>query len=390
MARADEVKTKLRGRSTHGKTPVYLRRAPFLISYWQDNQLIFENYLTRKKVAASPVVSEVLGFFGEWKSIETIVERWPEYSAESLLNTVSRMVRETLLEGARRKNVPEDGRVTALRKWRAWNPAASFFHFSTKDIYADEVTPEEIAFVEQLAKEHPVAAPLKKYPGAQTIALPVAKTDGEFARVLRERRTWREFSQQPVTQESLGKLLDLSFGIQGWEDVPTIGRLAQKTSPSGGALHPSEAYVMARRVEGVAPGIYHYDAGGHRLQRIRAGMTAAEIQRYLAGQWWFRDAAFVVFVTAVFARNQWKYDYARAYRAILIEAGHLCQTFCLTATWLGLAPFCTIALADTKIEKSLGIDGISESVIYAMGAGQRVVGGKAGDMGEGRRRRSKN
>ena len=91
----------------------------------------------------------------------------------------------------------------------------------------------------------------------------------------------------------------------------------------------------------------------------------------LAGQWWFRDAAFVVFLTAIFHRTQWKYDYPRAYRAVLAEAGHLCQTFCLTATWLGLAPFCTMALADTRIEKTLRVDGISESVLYAMGAGTK-------------------
>jgi hypothetical protein len=30
-----------------------------------------------------------------------------------------------------------------------------------------------------------------------------------------------------------------------------------------------------------------------------------------------------------------------------------------------------MALADTRIEKLLGVDGISESVIYAMGAGVR-------------------
>ena len=79
----------------------------------------------------------------------------------------------------------------------------------------------------------------------------------------------------------------------------------------------------------------------------------------------------MVFMTAVFARTRWKYDYARAYRAVLIEAGHLCQTFCLTATRLGVAPFCTMAFADSKIENALGIDGISESVIYVAGAGWR-------------------
>jgi SagB-type dehydrogenase family enzyme len=365
------AKGKLRPKSRSPKRTVYLRRSPFLIAYWSDKNLVFENYLTRKKITASPELAAVLHFFSEWKTIEEVFRHFAGYSAPSLLKAVSHLLRETLLEVSGAKNPPDDEKQKALRKWKAWNPAASFFHLSTKDTYADEVTPEEIAYVEQLAKSHPVPKPLKGYPGARVIRLKRGRFSGEFPRVLRERRTWREFSSKRISREDLSALLDLSFGIQGWEDVPTIGRLAQKTSPSGGALHPCEAYVLARRVEGVTPGIYHYDAGGHRLQLLRSGMTSAEIQRYLAGQWWFREAAFVVLLTAVFGRTQWKYDYARAYRAVLMEAGHLCQTFCLTATWLGLAPFCTIAVADTKIEKGLDVDGVSESILYAMGAGHR-------------------
>jgi SagB-type dehydrogenase family enzyme len=353
------------------KNAIYLRRAPFLVSYWWNGELIFENYLTRKKVTASPETAAFLHFFSDWTRLEEVLRHWPEYSSRSLLRAVSRLVRETLLEASGQKKPLEDEKQRALRRWRAWNPAAGFYHLSTKDIYAEEITPEEIAYVEQLAKTQPVPQPLKRHPGASLVKLPKTTLSGEFPGVLLSRRTWREFSKQEVSHEALSTLLHLSFGIQAWEQVPNIGRLAQKTSPSGGALHPSEAYVVVRKVEGVARGIYHYDAGGHRLQLLRRGATAAEVQRYLAGQWWFRDAAFLVLLTAVFGRTQWKYDYARAYRAILIEAGHLCQTFCLTATWLGLAPFCTIALADTKIENGLGLNGISESVIYAMGAGNK-------------------
>jgi SagB-type dehydrogenase family enzyme len=79
-------------------------------------------------------------------------------------------------------------------------------------------------------------------------------------------------------------------------------------------------------------------------------------------------------MTAVFERTEWKYPVARAYRAVLIEAGHFAQTFCLTATALGLAPFCTMALADSLIERDLGVDGVSESVIYACGVGSRPPG----------------
>jgi nitroreductase len=77
---------------------------------------------------------------------------------------------------------------------------------------------------------------------------------------------------------------------------------------------------------------------------------------------------------AVFARAQWRYHYARAYRSVFLEAGHFCQTFCLVATRLGLAPFCTAAFADSRLEQDLGIDGVTESAIYSCGVGTRPPG----------------
>jgi len=74
-------------------------------------------------------------------------------------------------------------------------------------------------------------------------------------------------------------------------------------------------------------------------------------------------------MTGVFARTMWKYRNPRAYRVVLLDAGHLGQTFCLTATRLGLAAFGTAALRDSLIEKDLGIDGVSESVLYVLGVG---------------------
>jgi SagB-type dehydrogenase family enzyme len=153
--------------------------------------------------------------------------------------------------------------------------------------------------------------------------------------------------------------------------MPGFQAVPLKTSPSAGALHPIEAYVLALRVKNLPRGIYHYAADTHRLELLRTGATGNQLCTYLAGQSWFRAAGFVVFMTAVFARTQWKYDTPRSYRVVLVEAGHLCQTFCILATWLGLAPFCTLALADSVVENALGVDGVSESVVYAAGAGTR-------------------
>ena len=356
------------------RTAKYYRRSPFLVLYWKGNHLLYQNYLTGKVAAASAEAVAFLDFCHNWKSIEAIFNRWPEYTSKSLRTSVDVLTRQTLLESSNQKSplVASPG-DRALRQWGKWNPSAAFFHLSTKDAYADKVTGKEIEYISELIESRSLPRPGKGYPGAPVVELPEIARESEFTRVLLQRRTCRKFSSKPVKREVFATLMGLSFAVQAWLSVAGAGKLAQKTSPSGGALHPLETYVMLRRVAGVKPGIYHYDAIGRKLQRIQSGVSAANIQSYLAGQWWFQDAAFVVFLTAIFGRTQWKYDYARAYRAILIEAGHLCQTFCLTATWLGLAPFCTIAMKDTAIERALKIDGISESVIYAMGAGVKPL-----------------
>jgi len=270
----------------------------------------------------------------------------------------------------RRRGEKFDGEEK-LRAWSEWNPAASFFHLSTKDVDFEADAAKEFQGVVRLAQSKPMPRPVKRYANARAVGLPKLTVDGEFAQVLLARRTWRRFSKGAVRLAVLGNLLGLTWGVQRWVGIPKLGSVAVKTSPSGGALHPIEAYVLARNVEGLDSGLYHYNGVDHRLELLRPGATSRQITRWLANQWWYGGASFVVFMTAVFARTQWKYDYARAYRAVLMEAGHLCQTFCLTATWLGLAPFCTLAFADSEIERALGVDGVSESVLYVAGAGMR-------------------
>ena len=132
--------------------------------------------------------------------------------------------------------------------------------------------------------------------------------------------------------------------------------------------------MFALNVDGLKRGLYHYRADSNVLELIRTGGRRADVERYLPTQWWYRHAAVLVFFTAVFARSLWRYNYARAYRALLVEAGHMCQTFCLTATALELAPFSVMALADSAIERDLGLDGKTEAVLYCAGVGRRPPG----------------
>jgi SagB-type dehydrogenase family enzyme len=138
----------------------------------------------------------------------------------------------------------------------------------------------------------------------------------------------------------------------------------------------SKAYVLVVNVKGVPPGLYHFSPRTARLHLIRRGATSQQLVDYVSGQDYYAGASALVLMTAVLPRVQWRYQHARSYRSLLLDAGHICQTFCLVATWLGLAPFCTQALADSRIERDLGVDGVSEILLYSAGVGTRPADGQ--------------
>ncbi len=257
-----------------------------------------------------------------------------------------------------------------MEQWAEWNPAAGFLHFSTKDQPFEAGEAHAIEFLSRRLASRPIPPATKSYPRRRSVALPKAALGDPLSRVLLDRRTWRRFGHQPLSVEALSTLMWLTFGSQKLMDLGAAGRAMLRTSPSAGARHPLEAYVVVRNVAGVAPGLYHYAPVDHRLVRLKRG-GGSTIERHLPGQAWYGKASILVLITAVFERTAWKYPSPRAYRDVLLEAGHFCQTFCLIATGLGLAPFCTAALADSLIERDLGIDGVAESVIYACGTGTR-------------------
>jgi SagB-type dehydrogenase family enzyme len=260
---------------------------------------------------------------------------------------------------------------------KGWQPLAAAFHFGTRDIRWRRGAALDMFEAAQThrAVTDPPPPPFKAVVGAGT-PLPAGPYRGEFARVLLARRTWRGFGSAPLIREQLGPLLDLTFGAQMAGAPRSGGEVIFKTSPSGGARHPIEAYVLVLRVTGVTPGFYHYAPKTGRLHLVRKGASSAQAVDFLAGQTWFEGAAAIVFMSALLPRLWWRYDHARVYRAALLEAGHVCQTFCLTATWLGLAPFCTMALEDSRIERALKIDGVTEVLLYAAGVGSRPADGR--------------
>ena len=345
---------------------IQLRRARSLFAYWRDGRLFFHNFARRLTVSGRRITCEVLDFFGEWRTSQEAITHFADYTRRSVRSALSQLVKQGLLLPKDSPEVTPDSRIA--KEWSTWLPEGSF-HFSTKDaVYVrDNWSFERLKSV---LPKTPQPKFFKTVKGARKILLP-ARTfpDCEFVRVLMARKTHRRFSNQELTLETVSQLLSLVWGVTGYLHSPIFGNLPQKTSPSGGARHPGEVYLMALRVKGLRAGLYHYHPAHHHLEMISANATRDKAWLYCARQDYVRNAAALFTMTAVFRRTMWKYHHARAYRVVLLDAGHLCQTFCLVATWLGLAPFCTAALKDTLIEEDLGIDGVRESVLYVAGVG---------------------
>lgn len=299
----------------------------------------------------------------DWQTSAALHAAHPEMGSEP-------EVAELLEQCASLGLVERDGDRQGRWLWADWMPEAAFFHFGTRDAeYPTDLLEHELPLVTK-ALTYPQPPPSKTVDGPRC-SLPPARPLGDLERALKDRRTWRQIDPMPMALSDLATLLNLTWGVHRRGRVAGQGDVVFKTSPSGGARHPIEAYVLAFGVDGLDSGTYHYDAGRHDLARVGSPVSRDTLVAVLGNQFYFANCAAAIVMTACFERTMWRYPFTRAYRTVLIEAGHLGQTFALVATALSLAPFQTIAFKDTEIERLIGVDGHDESAIYVVGVGHR-------------------
>ncbi|MDC6179764.1 hypothetical protein C2I33_14385 [Ralstonia solanacearum] len=192
---------------------------------------------------------------------------------------------------------------------------------------------------------------------------------------LERRQTCRAFDREARSLEEVATALWATFGtVHGdiRKDLEAQGLMPvgyRRTSPSGGSLHPSEAYLVAMRITGLAPGIYHYRSHKHELSVVRRGFDPEQLGPLLCAQNFANDLAYGVFVTSRFDKMWWKYPHSRAYRVALLDIGCLTQTFQLVCTAQGIQSWPTGYFIDHEINQLLDLDTDVESVMFFLGAG---------------------
>ena len=243
---------------------------------------------------------------------------------------------------------------------------------------------DDVSFESDQGKKMPFP-PLCKSAKGEVIELPADFDDilihDAYSELLDIRRSERVYdAKAPVTQNQLAFILWSTQGIQ-----KVVGRKYRTLRPvaSAGARHSFETYFIARRVEGLAPGIYHYLPMEHVGEKRVAvefwgdfPHPAEHLTKMLADQRWTKAAPVALFLSCVVYRAEWRYS-TFAHRAALIDLGHVGQNLMLSASALGLGSCCIAAYDQALCDQTLGLDGQEEYTVYAFTAGnhrQRKTG----------------
>jgi putative peptide maturation dehydrogenase len=270
------------------------------------------------------------------------------------------------------------------RKFREaeWRPAAAVMHFASRWRGVDTEAIQQ-RFVEELEGElldrlGPAPPPVRERADAGTRLRLEKPAQSPLDALLDGRVTCRNFAaDRAMSRADFAAVLYRAYGARIVDDYAPGVQILKKGVPSAGGLHPTEAYLLVRHVEGIAPGLYHYHPIDHALEPIRTlapDEASLLARRFVGAQAYLVGAhAFVVPVSR-FRRNFWKYrNHAKAYRALILDIGHLSQTMYLAATELGLAAFITAAVNEVDIEEAFGLDPLEEGPLAVTGFGIRAA-----------------
>jgi SagB-type dehydrogenase family enzyme len=225
----------------------------------------------------------------------------------------------------------------------------------------------------------PLPAVRPPWPG-KALNLDSAATPSPFATLLDARHSIRDFDNgNPITLSELATLLQTTARVRAkWtapsdmgEEGPEVS-FASRPYPSGGAAYELELYLAVHRCEGLAQGLYHYDAERHALTPIEVRQDDLDAQ--------LSDAEFaigassapdiLIVIAARFGRVSWKYS-SVAYSLILKDVGVLTQTLYLAATDMGLGG-CAIGTNNIdRFARMTGLEFTTEGAVglFALGRG---------------------
>jgi SagB-type dehydrogenase family enzyme len=166
---------------------------------------------------------------------------------------------------------------------------------------------------------------------------------------------------------TLSAAATILFAAYGVTDPRNAGHL-RRSVPSAGGLYPLDWYLASLTVEDLPRGLYHYEPSTHSLEVVSLQDVLPALEQAILTRELLRRAAAVFILTALFERSRRKYG-LRAYRFVLLEAGHSMQNVLLMATCLGIDATPIGGYLDAEFDRLLRVNGVDETTLYVAAAG---------------------
>lgn len=251
-----------------------------------------------------------------------------------------------------------------------WEEALEFYRYLRNYPFVDygkgqEAFEEDFGRMQRYAESEDIPPNHKDYKETEQLSLPTVHESSTLPPI----DEVLGFTEQPcraerVDRETLASLLYFTFGATGTVSFPHQGEFLLKTSPSGGARHPTEAYVAIFDVTGIPEGLYHYSVRDHALDVLETGAIESAV----------RDAIFeldmhtsfnvslVVVLSSVVERSMWRYREPRSYTVVQNDIGHLLETLRLVCNANGLETTFGHGFDDTSLSDLFDLDPFAEPI----------------------------
>jgi SagB-type dehydrogenase family enzyme len=217
--------------------------------------------------------------------------------------------------------------------------------------------------------------PYKRYAGIESLPLP--RTSTLSAEALSRIAGFEGIPSSPrsLDLEALAEILYPANGLTG-KTRQAGTTFFFRSAPSAGALYPNEIYLVWPATPGQvnpAPGVFNYDVHNHSLVRLRQGHFLPAACAWVEGGAPNPVALFLI--TGLFFRSAWKYR-QRAYRYVLMDAGHVMESLRLAIQAAGFSCRLTQRFDDLAVNRLLGLDPQREvgiGCVYVYGDGPKSI-----------------
>ncbi|MEM3730523.1 MAG: SagB/ThcOx family dehydrogenase [Candidatus Bathyarchaeia archaeon] len=211
---------------------------------------------------------------------------------------------------------------------------------------------------------------LTKEYSQKAITLPEPlKVEAKLGDVIKARRSIRQYSDKPVSLETLSTILYYSYGVSSKIEAYGFAMFPLRVVPTTGGLAGVEVCIAANNVENLEKGLYHYNPVNHSLCCLFQGILEGKLlEMARQGNEFIAEAPIVLFLTIMLSKGIWKYS-VRYFRDVLIDVGCIVENVYLVSVGLGLGACAISGIDYEKAARMLKIDNKDEIVILAITCG---------------------